>query len=416
MALVLKDRVKETTTTTGTGTVTLAGAATGYQSFAAIGNGNTTWYCIAGQTGNEWEVGIGTYTSSGTTLSRDTVISSSNSGSLVSFSAGTKDVFCDFPAQAATVDIQTFTSSGTWTKPSAASQVRVIAIGGGGGGGSGRKGAAGSQRNGGGGGVQGMYSDVLLQASDLSSSETVTIGTGGTGGASQTTNSSNGNNGTAGGNTSFGSNVVSYGGFAGAGGAGTLTGANVTSSNFWSDNDIVKGGQGLFNTINPFLVTMTAATGYLAGAQVGIATTAGSGGGSYGKFGAGGGASGGCIGTGNTILGGASLYYNNAFNSNSGMGYGGNGAYFVNGGFAGGSASTTDGASGGNGTAATANQPYGGGGGGGGQASLTGNAGSGGAGALYGGGGGGGGASVDSTGNSGAGGNGAAGICVVISW
>lgn len=96
MALVLKDRVKETTTTTGTGTVTLAGAVSGFQSFSVIGNANTTYYAIIGDT--EWEIGIGTYTSSGTTLSRDTVLASSNSGSLVSFSAGTKTVFCDYPA------------------------------------------------------------------------------------------------------------------------------------------------------------------------------------------------------------------------------------------------------------------------------------------------------------------------------
>lgn len=98
MTFVVADRVKETTTTTGTGTITLAGAATGYQSFSVIGNGNTTYYTIAGQTGSEWEVGLGTYTSSGTTLSRDTVLASSNSGSLVNFSAGTKDVWCDYPA------------------------------------------------------------------------------------------------------------------------------------------------------------------------------------------------------------------------------------------------------------------------------------------------------------------------------
>ncbi len=101
MALVIADRVQETTTTTGTGTVTLAGAVTGYQTFAAIGNGNSTYYTIAGQTGTEWEVGIGTYTSSGTTLSRTTVLSSSNSGSLVSFSAGTKNVFVTYPAPVA---------------------------------------------------------------------------------------------------------------------------------------------------------------------------------------------------------------------------------------------------------------------------------------------------------------------------
>ena len=100
MAILVKDRVKETTTTTGTGTVTLLGAASGFQSFSAIGNGNVTYYAIVGQTSAEWEVGIGTYTSSGTTLSRDTILASSNSGSAVNFSAGTKDVFVTYPASA----------------------------------------------------------------------------------------------------------------------------------------------------------------------------------------------------------------------------------------------------------------------------------------------------------------------------
>ena len=98
MALVLADRVRETTTTVGTGTVTLAGAVTGFQSFAVVGNGNTTYYTIAGQGTAEWEVGIGTYTSVGTTLARTTVLASSNAGSLVTFSAGTKDVFVTYPA------------------------------------------------------------------------------------------------------------------------------------------------------------------------------------------------------------------------------------------------------------------------------------------------------------------------------
>jgi len=96
MALVLADRVKETTTTTGTGTVTLAGAATGFQTFAAVGDGNSTYYTI--EDGTDWEVGIGTYTTSGTTLSRTTILSSSNSGSLVNFSAGAKNVFVTYPA------------------------------------------------------------------------------------------------------------------------------------------------------------------------------------------------------------------------------------------------------------------------------------------------------------------------------
>lgn len=99
MAFVLRDRVKETTSSTGTGSVTLAGAASGFQSFSVIGNGNTTYYAIVGTA--EWEVGIGTYTSSGTTLSRDTVLESSNGGSLVNFSAGTKDVFVTYPAERA---------------------------------------------------------------------------------------------------------------------------------------------------------------------------------------------------------------------------------------------------------------------------------------------------------------------------
>jgi hypothetical protein len=98
MALVLKDRVKEITTTTGTGTITLAGVSLGYQAFSVIGDGNTTYYCIAGRETSEFEVGIGTYTLSGTTLSRTTILSSSNAGLAVNFSAGTKDVFVVYPA------------------------------------------------------------------------------------------------------------------------------------------------------------------------------------------------------------------------------------------------------------------------------------------------------------------------------
>lgn len=98
MAFVISDRIKETSTTTGTGTLTLAGAVTGFTTFAAVGNGNTCTYAIIAVDANgvptgEWETGIGTYTSSGTTLSRG-VIKSSNSNNLVNFSAGTKHVIC----------------------------------------------------------------------------------------------------------------------------------------------------------------------------------------------------------------------------------------------------------------------------------------------------------------------------------
>ena len=101
MALVVKDRVQETSTTTGTGTFTLAGAVSGFQSFSAIGNANTTYYTIVG--GTQWEVGLGTYTSSGTTLSRDTVLSSST-GSKIDFAAGTKNVFVTYPSDKAIYD------------------------------------------------------------------------------------------------------------------------------------------------------------------------------------------------------------------------------------------------------------------------------------------------------------------------
>jgi hypothetical protein len=101
MPLVIKDRVKETTTTTGTGTLTLAGAATGFQGFSSIGNANTTFYAITDTGAGDWEVGIGTYTASGSTLSRDTVLSSSNAGSAVNFAAGTKEVFVTYPAEKA---------------------------------------------------------------------------------------------------------------------------------------------------------------------------------------------------------------------------------------------------------------------------------------------------------------------------
>tara|TARA_B100000242_G_scaffold39465_1_gene23557 strand:- start:21 stop:1220 length:1200 start_codon:yes stop_codon:yes gene_type:complete len=100
MAFVLNDRVKETTTSTGTGTINLAGAETGFETFVAgVGNSNTCYYCIAHQSANEFEVGLGTVTdATPDTLARTTIISSSNSDSAVNFSAGTKDVFCTLPA------------------------------------------------------------------------------------------------------------------------------------------------------------------------------------------------------------------------------------------------------------------------------------------------------------------------------
>jgi hypothetical protein len=124
MALVLKDRVKETSTTAGTGTITLDGAVTGFQAFSAVGDGNTTYYAIVDNATGAWEVGVGTYTSSGTTLSRDTVLSSSNSGSLVSFTSNPKDVFVTYPSEKSvyedTANVVVQTSYGAITATSAA--------------------------------------------------------------------------------------------------------------------------------------------------------------------------------------------------------------------------------------------------------------------------------------------------------
>ena len=123
MAFVLNDRVKETTTTTGTGTINLGGAATGFETFVAgIGNSNVTYYCIAGQGTAEFEVGIGTVTdASPDTLSRTTLLSSSNSDSAVDFSAGTKDVFCTLPASKTIRELDTALNVPTGTTAQRAS-------------------------------------------------------------------------------------------------------------------------------------------------------------------------------------------------------------------------------------------------------------------------------------------------------
>lgn len=107
MALVHKNRVQETSTTTGTGTYTLDGAVTGFQTFAAIGNANTCYYCATD--GVDWEVGLGTYTSSGTTLARTSVLASTNADAAVNWAAGTRRIFVVYPAS------QTVTLGGTET-------------------------------------------------------------------------------------------------------------------------------------------------------------------------------------------------------------------------------------------------------------------------------------------------------------
>jgi hypothetical protein len=125
MAIVVKDRVRESTTTTGTGTITLAGADPGFQAFSVLGDGAETYYAIIG--GSEFEVGVGTYTLSGTTLSRDTILESSNSGSAVNFSAGTKSVFVTQPAERA-VYLEADSTS-TFFDPAGTAVALAIALG-----------------------------------------------------------------------------------------------------------------------------------------------------------------------------------------------------------------------------------------------------------------------------------------------
>lgn len=111
MAFVVADRVKVTTTTTGTGTYTLLSASAGFQDFTAIGDGNSTYYTATDNT--DWEVGIGTYTASGTTLTRDVILSSSNSGNAVSWTAGSKDIFVTYPSERAVYSVGSVVGSAT---------------------------------------------------------------------------------------------------------------------------------------------------------------------------------------------------------------------------------------------------------------------------------------------------------------
>jgi len=99
MALVLADRIKETSTTTGTSTYVLLGAAAGFEAFSTIGNGNTTYYCCTD--GVDFEVGIGTYNLTGTTLARTAILQSSNSDSVVVWGSGSRTLFCTQPAEKA---------------------------------------------------------------------------------------------------------------------------------------------------------------------------------------------------------------------------------------------------------------------------------------------------------------------------
>lgn len=218
MAFVVKDRVKVTTTTTGTGTLTL-GAAAGisFQDFSVIGDGNTTSYTIVDPSVGSFEVGIGTYSAAGDTLSRDTVLSSSNADALVDFVSGLKEVFVAYPAERAVVtsatptngDILVFSSglfapqagvpqvtvyssgSGTYTVPTGCRFLEIEMVGAGGGGGS--SGTAGTGNNG-------------ANAGATTINSTLIVANGGVGGASST--GSNSKIGGAGGTATGTANIL----------------------------------------------------------------------------------------------------------------------------------------------------------------------------------------------------------------
>lgn len=371
MALVLKDRVKETTTTTGTGTITLAGAVSGFQSFSVIGNANTTYYSIVDSTAGTWEVGIGTYTSSGTTLSRDTVLESSNSGSLVNFGSGTKDVFCTYPAERSVpitggislLSDQANTSTGYLSIPSGTTAQRpaspttsmvrynttesayevyngsswkplsigsyaysasYLIIGGGGGGGS---------VAGGGGGAGGLLSGTTTIS--FGTSYSFVIGAGGAGKTTVYTSPLDGSSGSdstgfsltaigGGGGGAYNGRTGLGGGSGGGGGQGSGGGAGGAGTsgqgnNGASGNTSVGGGGG--GGAGGAATNGSATGGSSASSSITGSSVAYAGGGGGGGDGTGGSGGGGGAGTGGTGNGGTGT----AASANSGSGGGGAG-------------------------------------------------------------------------------------------
>ena len=221
MALKFGDRVQETFATTGTGTLSLGGAVSGYQAFSAVlSNGDTAYY--AATDGTNWEVGLGTYTSSGTTLARTTILASSNSGSAVNWAAGTKNIWLDFPAAMVGIkgDQVYTTGSGNFTVPTGATpntRFKFTVTGGGGAGG-----GFSSSAGGGAGGTAIYYATGLTAGSTCA----YAVGAGGSG--------SSGNAGGNGVDTTITVSATTVTGGKGIGGGNTVTsngGAGGTATN-----------------------------------------------------------------------------------------------------------------------------------------------------------------------------------------
>lgn len=218
MTLQYVDRVQETFSTTGTGTISLGGSVTGYQAFGtACNNSDTAYY--AATDGTNWEVGLGTYATSGNTFARTTIYASSNGGAAVSWAAGTKNIWLNVPAtyymtkSITKLNAVVIAASGTYTPSPNLVYAQVEMVGGGGGGG-----GTDSSHSYGVSGASGGYLLALLTAAQIGASQTVTIGAAGTAGANT------GGTGGTGGTTSFGSLLSCAGGTGGTGnGAGSTS-------------------------------------------------------------------------------------------------------------------------------------------------------------------------------------------------
>lgn len=274
MAYQTYNRVLETSTTTGTGAYTLAGAVTGHQAASGAGfvNGDTGVYYAegvdaSGVPSGGWEVGLGTW-GTGATWTRTTIYASSNAGAAVNWAAGTRRIGVTIAAgKNHQADVQTFTASGTWTKPLWAKFVRVVAIGAGGPGGSGARQATTVARTGGGGGGSGAVALMDFPASSLGATESVTVDSTTVSGAAVAVDSTAGNDGTRGNFSSLGTWVGAASGVAGrgngtagaerggfpdvtfyrsnAGGSGTTTtGTSATATNAIPGNLSAAGGGG----------------------------------------------------------------------------------------------------------------------------------------------------------------------------